>query len=81
MKTRTLTVSFEKTQDAAPIERACFLCRFWHSPFDGVLDDVVSDGECRRRPPYRRNDERVGFWVATHADDWCGEFKRQAAKP
>lgn len=54
----------------------CSKCRFWLQNSDHS-DDW---GVCKADPPtivagLDRENNLVGYWPETHAEDWCGHFQ------
>ena len=50
---------------------ACSKCWYWHTTDD-------TSGQCRANPPISIPDvghAKVGQWLVTSAEDWCGNFK------
>lgn len=62
--------------------KSCKSCRYWLATRSFVNETI---GECRRRPPHtilpvNPGDPAFGVWPSILSDNWCGEYKRDAAK-
>lgn len=67
---------------------SCVHCRYWrqldvpildNGPFIGSTNEVVIQGECRRRAPVLVDEDTIeGHFPLRDFNDWCGEHERRS---
>lgn len=61
-------------------DASCGACMFWKEWKKSEGRETVW-GNCHRMPPSyveEYKNMKCGRWPATHAENWCGEFKAKA---